>query len=438
MRPFTKKIMSAFSRAHPHRLRVASHVVVHATLTLGCSLLFSSITARAQPMIMMPMTDPTGLSMTRMGSGTSWLPDSAPMYGAMPTVGAWTFMLHGSAFAQAIVQGSPRGASQVGSINWGMASAMREVQGGRLQLRGMMSLDAFTVGGRGYPLLQQTGEQYRGVAIRDRQHPHDLFMEVAAIYEHSLTSNVALQLYAAPVGEPALGPAAFPHRPSADANPFATIAHHWEDATHVSFGVATAALYTNRVKFEVSAFNAREPDDVRTNFDLRGARLNALSARVSVNPSPTLSWQASYGNLPGAEASDHHASIKRATTSLLWSLADASGRARSFAFIVGANGRDGASWSPAVTIESQAYVTATTQLYARAEAIRDGEMTMHTIGQLTVGASRDLSIARAGRFAIGAGGTINVAPLSAGYGTRVPFGGVVYARWTAARMRPMH
>ncbi len=430
--------MLLFALPRSSARRTVLRAFARATLPFTAVLCLSSIDARAQSMIMIPMTDPAGLSMTRMGSGTSWLPDSAPMYGVMPSVGAWTFMLHGSVFAQAIRQGSPRGASQVGSINWGMASAMREVVGGRLQLRGMMSLDAFTVGGRGYPLLQQTGEQYRGAAIHDRQHPHDLFMEVAALYEHALTSGVSLQLYAAPVGEPALGPPAFPHRPSADANPLATIAHHWEDATHVSFGVTTAALYTSRVKFEVSAFNAREPDDVRTNFDLRGARLNAVSVRLSVNPSPTLTWQASYGNLPGVDASAPHAATKRATTSLLWSSADAAGRSRSFAFIVGGNAMDGASWSPAITIEAQSYVTTRTQLYARAEAIRGGEITTRTIGQLTAGATRDVTVGRAGRIAIGAGGTLNLVPLDAGYGTRFPLGGVIYARWTAPRMRPMH
>jgi len=38
------------------------------------------------------------------------------------------------------------------------------------------------------------------------QHPHDLFMEVAALYKQGLGDDLALQLYVAPAGEPALGP----------------------------------------------------------------------------------------------------------------------------------------------------------------------------------------------------------------------------------------
>ena len=39
---------------------------------------------------------------------------------------------------------------------------------------------------RGYPFLLQTGESYKGVPLRDRQHPHDLFMELSARYEVSV------------------------------------------------------------------------------------------------------------------------------------------------------------------------------------------------------------------------------------------------------------
>ncbi|HEY0779308.1 MAG TPA: HAD family phosphatase, partial [Gemmatirosa sp.] len=230
------------------------------------------------------MTGPLGLPMTRTGSGTSWVPDSTPMYARMFDAGSWGLMFHGVAFGQYDHQGGPRGASQVGSVNWGMLMAAHNLgratadgggTGGRLELRGMLSLEPFTVGARGYPLLLQTGEAYHGRPLHDRQHPHDLFMELAALYERPLAPDLGLQLYAAPVGEPALGPVAFPHRPSAAADPFATLGHHWEDATHISFGVLTAGLFTRVVKLEGSVFNGREPDDVRTNFDYRGRSLDS-------------------------------------------------------------------------------------------------------------------------------------------------------------------
>lgn len=400
--------------------------------------------------------EPLGLSMTRMGSGTSWLPDSAPMYGVMRNAGAWTFMMHGSVFLQQVKVGGRRGASQFGSINWGMFDAMHPLAGGRLQLRSMLSLDAYTVGQKGYPLLLQTGEALRGEAIHDRQHPHDLFMEVAAVYERAVTRDVALQLYVAPSGEPALGPVAFPHRPSAAADPFATIAHHWQDATHVSFGVATAALYTRRVKVEFSQFNGREPDDVRTNFDFQGARLDSYAARVTVNPSSDWSLTASAGRLADAEKAHPGVAVRRVSASALWSHQRADGRARSLGLVTGANGVGHEAWSRSASLEALADVGARTQLFARVEAVEksaeelvlpvvitvlplpiDHHEAPYRVGQLSVGALRELAVGRAGRLGIGARATGSVVPstLSSVYGSRTPVGGAIYLRWRTGRMQ---
>ncbi|MDQ6830842.1 MAG: hypothetical protein M3081_18420, partial [Gemmatimonadota bacterium] len=190
----------------------------------------------------MVMEDPIGVPMTRTGSGTTWLPDRSPMHAKHLLAGDWELMLHGLAFVQYDKQYSDRGDAQFGAPNWGMVMASHPLGAGRLQLRGMMSLDPFTLTSRGYPLLLQSGEAYQGQPLHDRQHPHDLFMELAGIYEHPLTTNLGVQLYLAPVGEPASGPVAFPHRPSASSDPLAPLGHHWQDATHISFGVATAAL----------------------------------------------------------------------------------------------------------------------------------------------------------------------------------------------------
>src|SRR2546428_12704306 len=119
----------------------------------------------------------------------------------------------------------------------------------------------------------QSGESCQGAALHDRQHPHDLFIELAALHERPLNVNLGISLYLAPVGEPAVGPVAYPHRPSAAADPLAPISHHWQDGSHVTFGVVTAGLFTRNVKLEGSWVNGREPDDDRTNFDLPGRRL---------------------------------------------------------------------------------------------------------------------------------------------------------------------
>jgi hypothetical protein len=241
----------------------------------------------------------------REASGTAWLPDESPMYGLHRSIGSWQVMGHGAAFAQFLYDGGDRGQDQFGSINWLMGMGYRNAAGGRLGLRGMISLEPSTVRGCGYPDLLATGERCDGEPIHDRQHQHDLFMELAAQYDRPLTDSVRWQVYGGPVGEPALGPVAYPHRISAMPNLLAPIAHHWLDATHITFGVATAAVYGSRWKAEASAFNGREPDEERTDFDL--APLDSVSGRVSFLPTPNLALQISAGHLTEAEPAEHDA-----------------------------------------------------------------------------------------------------------------------------------
>lgn len=200
----------------------------------------------------------------REGSGTSWLPDATPMVAVHgPTLGGWETMLHGIGFIQYLRDEKPRGSAQFGSINWIMGHASRNVAAGTLAVRGMVSLEPITIRGCGYPDLLASGEVCNGHGIVDRQHPHDLVMEAAALYSRPLSSRIGLQLYGGLAGEPALGPVAFPHRLSAMMNPVAPVAHHWLDATHITYGVLTGGLYGSRWKVESSIFNGREPDEHR-------------------------------------------------------------------------------------------------------------------------------------------------------------------------------
>jgi hypothetical protein len=163
----------------------------------------------------------------------------------------------------------------------------------------MVSLEPLTIRGCGYPDLLATGELCDGDNIHDRQHPHDLFMEMAAQFDRPLTRSVRWQVYGALAGEPALGPPAFPHRVSAMPNPIAPITHHWLDATHISFGVVTTGVYGARWKAETSVFNGREPDEARYGIDL--GRLDSVSGRVSFLPTAALALQVSAGRLESAE-----------------------------------------------------------------------------------------------------------------------------------------
>ncbi len=252
------------------------------------------------------------------GSGTSWLPDSAPMYMLYAQAGQWQWMAHGNLFVQYLEDAGARGQAQVGSINWLMAMGRRRVGAGRVTVRAMGSAEPWTIRGCGYPNLLANGEVCGRKAIVDQQHPHDAFMELTIGYDRPLVRSVRWFAYAGPAGEPALGPVAFPHRPAAVANPLSPISHHWHDATHITFGVVTAGVFSARWKVESSVFNGREPDDARRNFDF--GRLDSYSGRVTFVPGPNVALQVSAGHLEEAEAA-HGAEpshdVDRVTASVL-------------------------------------------------------------------------------------------------------------------------
>jgi len=241
-----------------------------------------------------------GIPMTRDGSGTSWLPDETPMYALHRQSNGWMLMLHANGFLQYLKETGDRGSDQFGSINWIMGMAQRKAAGGQLMLRGMVSAEPATIGGCGYPNLLATGEECKGAAIHDRQHPHDLFMELAAQYTRPIGHGLQVQVYGGPAGEPALGPVAFMHRISAVSNPLAPMTHHWFDSTHITYGVATGGIFSGKWKAEASLFNGREPDEVRTDFDF--AAMDSWSARFWFLPTSHLAFQVSGGHLKQAEA----------------------------------------------------------------------------------------------------------------------------------------
>lgn len=259
------------------------------------------------------MSGPLGIPDTRLASGTGWQPDATPMYGLHFMNDGWMIMAHWNVFAGYDHQGSDRGGSQWFVPNWGMLMEKRVVGPGALVLRQMVSLDELTITPDGYPLLLQNGESEDGVPFHDRQHAHDFFMELAAQYTFPAGDAIAIQVYAALAGEPALGPVAFPHRLSASSDPLAVLSHHWQDSTHVSFGVLTAGFMTQRFKFEGSWFNGREPDEHRYDFDFRP--LDSYSGRVWFNPTEAWSLQVSYGFLASPDELQPDVSVHRLTSS---------------------------------------------------------------------------------------------------------------------------
>jgi hypothetical protein len=253
------------------------------------------------------------LNMSQMGSGTSWQPATTPMSMYFKYANGWLLFLHAEAKLGVNAQGGPRGVTKFESQNWVMPMAFRRVHHGTLQLRGMFSLEPFTFSPGGSPQLFQTGESYKGRPLVDRQHPHDLFMELSATYTMPLGERSTWFAYVGFPGEPALGPTAFMHRNSASENPSAPLAHHLQDSTHIAFGVFTTGVTYRWLKLEGSLFNGQEPDENRYNFEFNPWSSSAV--RLSFAPTENWSMQVSHGFLKKPEALEP-GDIRRTTASI--------------------------------------------------------------------------------------------------------------------------
>ena len=248
-------------------------------------------------------------------SGTSAEPNSTPLPMLMFTPNQWRLMLHGTAFVNALQQSGPRGGDKVFATGWFMFMAQRDVPHGELTLRAMLSPEPLTVTNRFYPELFQQGETAFGQPIADGQHPHDFLMEIAALYDLKLGKNALLSFYAAPVGDPAIGPSAYAHRTSASENPMATLGHHMQDSTHIADDVVTMGLTYRAVRVEASGFHGREPDEFRWNLDQ--GRIDSWSTRLTVQPRQNWSAQYSFAHLTSPEAQNPRADVRRMTASVM-------------------------------------------------------------------------------------------------------------------------
>lgn len=262
------------------------------------------------------------LPMNRNGSGTAWLPDASPVYGFMFHTANWMYMLHGNFFLrydnQDFTNRGSRGGNKFDAPDWLMFMGQRMVgENGLFHFSIMSSLDAPLGGSDGYPLLFQSGEAYKGKSIVDRQHPHDIFSELSVSYSQALSQKADLFVYVGYPGEPALGPVAFMHRPSAMDNPDAPISHHWIDATHITFGVATLGVRYGEFQIEGSSFTGREPDENRYNFDK--PRFDSWSGRLSYNPSQNWALQLSHGFIKSPELLHPDEDVNRTTASAIYS-----------------------------------------------------------------------------------------------------------------------
>jgi hypothetical protein len=330
---------------------------------------------------------------------------------------------------------------------------MHPIGTGMMHLHGMLSTEPFTVGSRGYPLLLQTGESYQNAPLHDRQHPHDLFMELSAMYELPVARNLGVALYSALVGEPAIGPVAYMHRPAAQNDPFAPIGHHWQDATHITFGVLTAGVFTRTVKLEGTLFHGREPDEDRYNFDF-GA-LDSYGGRVTVNPSPNWSFAASYGYLKSPEALLPDENQHRIGASVQFTTGLGRGGEWASALIYGANkhtipGGPSAGFEHSLLLESNVQLDNRNSVFGRVEWVQKSaeELVVPSfnphahfdVAELVLGYVRELATYAGASVGLGIRGSVNIVPadLEPTYGTRTPAGVALFLRLRRLPMRMDH
>src|SRR6266480_1126751 len=359
--------------------------------------------------------------MSREGSGTSWLPDSSPMYAKMFMFDDDMLMLHGAIFPRYTNVSTRRGDDRIDAPNWFMAMFSHPLgDSTQIGARLMMSLDPLTEEGRGYPLLFQTGESWHDQPLHDRQHPHDLFDELSLSLSQKFDHDLSGYIYFGYPGEPALGPPTFMHRPSAMDDPDAPIGHHWQDSTHVTFGVATAGLVWSRfggIKVEGSIFTGREPDEDRYDFDQ--PEFDSYSGRLSWNPTRNLAMQVSYGYIKSPEALDPELNRHRTTASVIYNLP--LGRDSNWAnsFVWGENNDTGQGKTQSFLVESD-YQRGRNTVYFRWEHVeKSGEelvldsaadTRVFPVGAYTLGYVRDLSHGNGIDIGLGTQFTINNRP----------------------------
>jgi hypothetical protein len=403
-------------------LRVELWVKIFKTITLilGLALIAGAQEPMQHDHAAMQMDHAT-MQMTTTGgefaSGTSWLPLSSPQYMWMTAYKGWNFMFHGELILGYDQQGGSRGVGKAFSSNWLMMMQQHKVGKGTIEFREMLSAEPLTIPRPGLPTLFQTGETYKGQPLVDYQHPHDVFDELAFRYSYPLSERAAWYFYGAAVGEPALGPTAFMHRPSAAENPAPPLGHHLQDSTHVAFGVVTTGITVGPVKLEGSVFNGREPDETRYNFDF--GPLDSFSGRVTVAPTRNWAVQYSYGHLVEPEALEP-GNLNRQTASITYN--------RPFARGYWANsliwGRNHKTFEDRV---ENSYLYETTfnfadknYLYSRLELVDKDELDLapplndqsFRIGSYSFGGVRDLVHNKHGQIGLGAGVTFYSKPAS--------------------------
>ena len=391
-----------------------------------------------------------GRYLMNMASGTSVNPDSWPMPMLMRGAGAWNLMFMGQTFIVDTQQSGPRGGDKLYSPNAFMFSASHSLAGGTLQLQSMISLEPLTIANERYPELFQTGETAYGRAIVDGQHPHNFLMGVGVDYAHSIGDGTILQFYYAPVGDPALGPVAYPHRASAEELPQAPLSHHWQDSTHISADVATVAVKRAWFRLEASGFHGAEPGENR--WKIPWGAMDSWAGRLSITPASNWTMQVSAGRIAHPELLSP-VDVIRTTASVAYCKPLGGGEAWSTSLIWGRNHDTGTGHNlNSYLLETVYPFRHRNFLTSRIEYVDKDELFADTpaieeqldrtagstfrIGAYTAGYTRDIGTFKMIETGIGANASVYALPaaIKPYYGDR-PWGVNVFLR---VRLKPGH
>lgn len=367
--------------------------------------------------------------MNREASGTSWQPDSSVHMGGVSAMrGDWMLMGHAMIYGVYEWQEGPRGDEKSYVYGMLMGTARRDFERGTLNLRAMISPDPF-MGKSGYPLLLAAGETADGVTpLVDRQHPHELLMELSASYSYKLSDRSSVFVYGGLPGEPAFGPPAFMHRASAMDSPEAPITHHWFDSTHITFGVLTAGYVQDNWKLEASRFKGREPDENR--YDIDDPKLDSTSFRASWNPTPNLALQGSWADLKSPEQLEPDKDETRYSVSGAYTVPLGEGRswATTLAWGLKQSDEDLNGYAAETAFNPVKDWT----IFARAERVEQDELLVggvDTVTKASIGAIRDFKVSEFASIGIGGLYSYNWVPdrLAPSYGGD-PAGAMAFVR----------
>jgi hypothetical protein len=428
-----------YPRGAKIRLQMKRYVFALIIIPLFAGQLFAQTAHMEHDMPGMVSMEMAGMygpyAISREASGTSWQPDTSPASGINLMRKDWSLMMHG--FINAIYdhQGGKRGDDKAFSSSMFMFMAQKQLSTGTFGFRSMLSLDPL-MGKKGYPLLLQTGETADGKSpLIDRQHPHDLFMELACSYSYNLSENSSAFLYFGLPGEPALGPPAFMHRVSGGDFPDAPIMHHWLDSTHITFGVLTSGFVWKDIKIDGSVFRGREPDQSR--WDIEPPKLDSYSGRLTFNPLKNFSMQASYGFLDSPEQLEPDVDTRRITASISYNLPYKEGNWQT-TFCWGQNKNSPGRSLKGFLLESELAVKNKHTILMRFERVDKDELFLDdepffgskfTLNKLSLGYIYDFRIFDKIKFGIGSSLGAHFLPseLKASYG-RLPLSCMIFAR----------